>query len=148
MLIEKTQQPSNYPANSIHDDYSESQTDTYSCNFINNQNDFIVDKEIEIGKWVEGNVKKTIYRKVIVKNVNKNTQAQENLSSLNYTCIWINWAKSFNQYSGNLSTSAIGWYNGTTDYGLCYINASKTLNIKNQSTADRKYYIVLEYTKD
>lgn len=41
MLIRKTQQPSNYPANSIHDAYSDSQTDTYSCNYINQNNSAI-----------------------------------------------------------------------------------------------------------
>ena len=36
MLIRKTQQPSTYPENQIHDVYSTSTTDTYSCNYINN----------------------------------------------------------------------------------------------------------------
>lgn len=36
MLIRKTQQPSTYPENQIHDAYSTSATDTYSCNYINN----------------------------------------------------------------------------------------------------------------
>lgn len=35
-LIRKTQQPSDYPSNQIHDAYSTSTTDTYSCNYINN----------------------------------------------------------------------------------------------------------------
>ena len=35
MLIRKTQQPSTYPENQIHDAYSTSATDTYSCNYIN-----------------------------------------------------------------------------------------------------------------
>ena len=35
MLIRKTQQPSTYPENQIHDSYSPSATDTYSCNYIN-----------------------------------------------------------------------------------------------------------------
>ena len=35
MLIRKTQQPSDYPENQIHDSYSTSATDTYSCNYIN-----------------------------------------------------------------------------------------------------------------
>ena len=34
-LIRKTQQPSDYPSNQIHDSYSTSTTDTYSCNYIN-----------------------------------------------------------------------------------------------------------------
>lgn len=36
MLIRKTQQPSTYPENQIHDAYSTSATDTYSCNYLNN----------------------------------------------------------------------------------------------------------------
>ena len=34
-LIRKTQQPSDYPSNQIHDAYSTSTTDTYSCNYLN-----------------------------------------------------------------------------------------------------------------
>ena len=36
-LIRKTQQPSDYPSNQIHDAYNTSTTDTYSCNYINKQ---------------------------------------------------------------------------------------------------------------
>lgn len=35
MLIRKTQQPSDFPENSIHDTYNESTSDTYSCNYVN-----------------------------------------------------------------------------------------------------------------
>lgn len=35
MLIRKTQQPSDYPENQIHDAYNESTSDTYSCNYLN-----------------------------------------------------------------------------------------------------------------
>ena len=37
-LIRKTQQPSDYPTNNIHDAHNTSTTDTYSCNYINNKN--------------------------------------------------------------------------------------------------------------
>ena len=36
MKIKKTQQPAQYPQNQIHDVYSESTSDIYNCNFINN----------------------------------------------------------------------------------------------------------------
>ena len=36
-LIRKTQQPSDYPSNQIHDSYSTSTTNTYSCNYLNKQ---------------------------------------------------------------------------------------------------------------
>lgn len=35
MRIRKTQQPADYPDNQIHDAYSTSTTDTYTCNYIN-----------------------------------------------------------------------------------------------------------------
>lgn len=35
-LLRKTQQPSEFADNQIHDSYSTSTTDTYSCNYINN----------------------------------------------------------------------------------------------------------------
>lgn len=35
MIIRKTQQPSNYPSNSIYESYTESTTGVYNCNYIN-----------------------------------------------------------------------------------------------------------------
>lgn len=88
-LIRKTQQPSDYPSNQIHDAYSTSTTDTYSCNYINgidenvgnltvltttnkdnlvgainevnNKFDYSTEEQV-IGKWTNG---KPIYRKIV-----------------------------------------------------------------------------------
>ena len=49
-LIRKTQQPSDYPSNQIHDAYSTSTTDTYSCNYINS---IIESGSNENGNWVK-----------------------------------------------------------------------------------------------
>ena len=63
MLIRKTQQPSDYPSNQIHDAYSTSTTDTYNCNYINEAiNELSVDYIVEQGtsgiwsyrKWNSG----------------------------------------------------------------------------------------------
>lgn len=63
MFIRKTQQPSDYPSNQIHDAYSTSTTDTYSCNYINEAiNELSVDYIVEQGtsdiwsyrKWNSG----------------------------------------------------------------------------------------------
>ena len=35
MIIRKTQQPSNYPSNSIYESYTESSSGVYNCNYIN-----------------------------------------------------------------------------------------------------------------
>lgn len=56
MIIRKTQQPSNYPENQIHDAYSTSATDTYTCNYINHK--YLtamtnVEQNIPNGTWVK-----------------------------------------------------------------------------------------------
>lgn len=56
--------------------YSTSTTDTYSCNYINNLNNYSTD-EIKIGRWYDG---KPIYRKCI--NTTKN-QVSTIMTSLN-----------------------------------------------------------------
>lgn len=48
--IKKTQQPSDYPSNQIHDAYSTSTTDTYSCNYINS---IIESGSNENGSWIK-----------------------------------------------------------------------------------------------
>lgn len=62
--IKKTQQPSDYPSNQIHDDYSTSTTDTYSCNYINKARleEYSTTEKI-IGRWIDG---KPLYQKVII----------------------------------------------------------------------------------
>lgn len=62
-LIRKTQQPSDYPSNQIHDAYSTSTTDTYTCNYINEARleEYSTTEKI-IGTWIDG---KPIYRKVL-----------------------------------------------------------------------------------
>ena len=88
-LIRKTQQPSDYPSNQIHDAYSTSTTDTYTCNYINgidenvgdltqlnttnkssmvnsinevnNKFDYSTEEQV-IGKWIDG---KPLYRKIV-----------------------------------------------------------------------------------
>lgn len=68
-LIRKTQQPSDYPSNQIHDAYSTSTTDTYSCNYINEARleEYSTTEKI-IGTWIDG---KPIYRKVATGTVPK-----------------------------------------------------------------------------
>ena len=92
---------------------------------------------------------KPVYRKVITITVNAGTTGQVDLTSLNYSKIWINHDTSHCEYSGETSSSGVNWYNkGTSDdYGLVYIGANRTMNIKNATVNNRNYYITLEYTK-
>ena len=50
MLIRKTQQPSDYPSNQIHDAYNTSTTGTYSCNYINS---IVESGSNENGSWIK-----------------------------------------------------------------------------------------------
>lgn len=52
MLIRKTQQPAEFPDNSIHGAYTESDSDTYTCNFINNAMSFSSGSN-ENGSWLK-----------------------------------------------------------------------------------------------
>ena len=97
-LIRKTQQPSDYPSNQIHDAYSTSTTDTYNCNYINGIDENVGDltqlnttnkssmvnsinevnnkfnystEEQVIGKWING---KPLYRKIVSGNVPQSDQ--------------------------------------------------------------------------
>ena len=99
------------------------------------------------GIWINN---KPIYRKVIEKTVNSNTTGTVDLSGLGYDVIWVNQGKSFNQYNTTASSSGVSWANNpssNSDYGLVYINQSKVMNIKNNSGANRTYYVTIEYTK-
>lgn len=116
---------------------------TNKINEINDKFVFSKDEKI-IGKWING---KNIYRKVIESNVASMGQTNISVADLNYEIIWVNQGKSFNQYDGATTSSGINWYNGSSDYGLAYINTSNNLVLKNNSSSARKYYVTIEYTK-
>lgn len=67
MLIRKTQQPSDYPSNQIHDAYSISTTDTYSCNYINNIVETGSNANGTYVKYSDGRME--CYKRVTKKNV-------------------------------------------------------------------------------
>lgn len=106
-------------------------------------NNFSSEEQI-IGTWFG----KPLYRKTLTTVVEGNSQGSISLSNLNYDQIWINQGKSFNQYDGNNTSSAINWVsNINNDYGIVYINVGKNVMIRNNSSQTRQYYITLEYTK-
>ena len=111
-----------------------------------NNNSIYSSSEIAVGTWIDN---KTIYRRTYEISVAANTTDNStDLSSLGYDKVWVNNGESFNYYGGNTNTtSGVNWYNGSSDYGLVYVNPSKILNVKNMSGSTRYYYIVLEYTK-
>lgn len=117
--------------------------------FIKKHEEAYSTEEQRIGTWFE----KTLYRKTL-SNINVASMkttiidlSQYNLN--NFDNIWIDNSNSFNQYAGNKSSSSVNWMNNSDfkDYGMIWINGGGMLNIKNNSNADRIYYITLKYTK-
>lgn len=90
---------------------------------------------------------KPVYRKVFIQDVAKNSNVTISLAGLNHTMVWINNDASFNQYNGIATSCPVNWYSSTTDTGIMYINPSGVV-IKNTSSWDRTYYVVIEYTKN
>lgn len=75
MLIRKTQQPSAYPENQIHDAYSTSTTDTYSCNYINH-------KYLTAMTNVEQNISNTTWTTIPLVRVSSQSNATANKLSI------------------------------------------------------------------
>ena len=75
MLIRKTQQPASFPDNNIHDSYSTSTTDTYSCNYINGIVESGSNANGNWTKWADG----TMFVDKIVSGTTDITTAWGNL---------------------------------------------------------------------
>lgn len=96
---------------------------------------------------------KPLYRKVITRTVNSNTNDGVSLSTLginNTNIVIVNVGLSTAHYQ--ISTvgggyAPIVYYVSNTDRAHVYINANKELQIQNQNNNQREYNIVLEYTK-
>lgn len=128
MLIRKTQQPADYPENSIHDSYSTSQTDTYSCNYINEKLEeagqvvYSTNEQV-IGKWIDG---KPLYRKTISqKGGLTNTNQTINHGIANVKIIFLG---SESYISNGSFFNPIMLFKGNTDYThfLYWANVDKT----------------------
>lgn len=117
-------------------------------NFVDNLANY-TSSEVAIGTWING---KTIYRTYYNITVSANSTATVDLSGLGYTKVWLDFGASFCHYAnGNVNTSSgLVWCNNpssNSDYGLTYINASRVLNVKNNTEGPRIYYIFLNYIK-
>lgn len=153
-LIRKTQQPSDYPSNQIHDAYSTSTTDTYSCNYINEARleEYSATEKI-IGKWIDG---KPLYGKTITFtstiSANATTSIAHNIT--NAKNIFIDYGASFmeanigtNNYM-SYSLSLIGYTGNITDKMYCYVNPVN-INIYSNGSWGKNWtkHITLKYTK-
>lgn len=100
-------------------------------------------EEQRIGTWIDG---KPLYRIIKEYDVSAKETQSNDISSIPYDTIFINFGKSFNRWVVNSSSSII-WNTSDDDKGNVWINYGKKLNILNSSNATRHYWITLEYTK-
>lgn len=87
-----------------------------------------------------------MYRIIKEYDVSAKEIQSNDISSIPYDTIFINFGKSFNRWVVNSSSSII-WNTSDNDKGNVWINYEKKLNILNSSNATRHYWITLEYTK-
>lgn len=130
------------PLNKILNVKSNSQIDTYSCDYVNKLNDYSTD-EVITGNWING---KPIYRKVISLTASTSTKSLSVSSIIsNVEDIWINCSKSFYKIAAGGSGIISDWevsgarFKAVIDVGTLYYVCS--------SSAYSKAEITLEYTK-
>lgn len=111
--------------------------------FIKKSEEVYSTEEQRIGTWIDG---KPLYRIIKEYDVSAKETQSNDISSIPYDTIFINFSKSFNRWDVNSSSSII-WYTSDDDKGNVWINYEKKLNILNSSNATRHYWITLEYTK-
>lgn len=83
------------PENKIMNSYTESNTDAYSCDYVNDKFDNLniySTEEQRIGVWIDG---KPLYRKVISTNTSYNQELEILHGVSNYDKMWIDLGKSY-----------------------------------------------------
>lgn len=137
MRIKKTFQTT-VPTGKVLNNYTESNVDTYSCDYINGLETYSTD-ETRVGTWIDG---KPIYRKVInfgklpnnnVKNVNHNIENMETIIDLHGV---------FKDSTYQIKIPSGGDYNSAIRATNTQIGISTPQNLTAFSG-----YIILEYTK-
>lgn len=132
------------PENKILDTYSTSQTDTYSCNYVNVFNSYSTTEKV-VGKWIDG---KPLYQKTIDFGTLPNNALKtiaHNISNLKravnvFGCAYRSTDKiSFPlPYATVLNTQAIALYADDTD--IVIVTGQDRSNLT-------ECYVTLEYTK-
>lgn len=145
MKIKKTFQ-GQLPDNKILNTESTSQTDTYSCDYINNLNTYSTEEQV-IGTWING---KPLYRKILQYSLSSgNATDKFNISELSIATttklegIALNngYARQVGYVYGN-ATTTLGEMAGM------YLSTNFTiLNVTHAGTSLGTLYVTIEYTK-
>lgn len=128
------------PENKILDTYSDSQTDVYSCNYVNKLNNYSTNEQV-VGTWIDG---KPLYRRTFVGNTGTSAQTVITSAYNNDTIRVVNAYGSVRVAGGGVN---IGSYvNGNYFAGL-FTHASELQLYFGQSLKNGTYMITIEFTK-
>lgn len=122
---------------------TESDTDVYSCNYINNLNAYSTEEK-RVGTWIDG---KPLYSKIVSFETSDNMNVNLNIQLSNIDTIFIDESSSF--IINDIETLGVNWYYAPTDWiRTWYSKRQELLRSKSPSSLGvRTAYITLKYTK-
>lgn len=122
---------------------TESDTDVYNCNYINDLNTYST-KEKRVGTWIDG---KPLYSKTISFETSDNMNIFLDIKLSNIDTIFIDESASF--IINNIETLGVNWYYAETDWiRTWYHKGQNNLRSKSPSSLGvRTAYVTLKYTK-
>lgn len=144
MKIKKMFQGS-IPENKILNIYSDSQTDVYSCDYVNKTNTYLTEEQ-RIGTWID---KKPLYRRIAIVNISSSSSGSQILSfsGWNVETIILDYGKSYHKLTNN-NTLNIDFFYSTSDWSRTYTNSNGVyFNYGSSLTAKGTMVLFLEYTK-
>ena len=136
------------PENKILNTQSESQTDVYSCDYINKLNTYSTEETI-IGTWIDG---KPLYRKTLTFNttINSNTPLYIAHNISNVDTIFVDYSHSYfwNDTVGSYSLPIVGYDGGFTDTVYCIVNKNDVVVCSTGGWGESwRKHITIKYTK-
>ena len=122
---------------------TESDTDVYGCNYINNLNTYSTEEK-RVGTWIDG---KPLYSKTISFETSDNMNIFLDIQLSNIDTIFIDESASF--IINNIETLGVNWYYAETDWiRTWYHKGQNNLRSKSPSSLGvRTAYVTLKYTK-
>jgi hypothetical protein len=143
MIIQKTSETRPLASHTVNA-YSESESNAYSCDYVNKLNTYSTD-EIRVGTWIDG---KPIYRKVIYISALPSSTGPATAYSPGITGT-INFIKSLTGTTSNgIIMNGNRPENAAAEIGLFFDISSANIMISvGQDRSNLSAYVTLEYTK-
>lgn len=132
------------PENKVVNGYSTSQTDTYSCNYINELNIYSIDEKI-IGIWING---KPIYRKVISLGYLPNNATKDIPYNIDNLDMFIDIRGIGYRSSDNVTNPIPSAHAANLGNNIGIYSSNDVIIVRTGSDRSNMYgYAILEYTK-